>query len=387
MTTDQKTPWIAVLALWAGGLGAAGQFAKISVPFAELAGMYPQAGAALSLAVSMASVVGVVLGVVAGKLAAQIGYRRLILWALAVSALLSLVQAAGLPFPLFLLSRLVEGGAHLAIVVSAPTLIAQITPDHSRPIALTVWSSFFAVAYSIVAWGGLPLVQAFGVPSLFFAHGVYMAMMLLVVARLVPRAPAQEVPPFNLTDAVSDHRVIYTSPYLGAPALVWLCYCCCFVALITLWPATLPSETRTTVTALMPLTALAVTMTLCVACLRRYSAFAVVRAGLLYGLCAAAVLALFPGSVLLILTLTAGLGVIQGAGFALVPELNETGADRARANGAMAQMGNLGNMIGTPILMMAGTPRAMALTCAVIFLTGFVIHGFLARQRRVTVIP
>ena len=44
-----RTNFPLVLALWGAGLGAAGQYAKISVIFDQLPGVYPDAGAALDL--------------------------------------------------------------------------------------------------------------------------------------------------------------------------------------------------------------------------------------------------------------------------------------------------------------------------------------------------
>jgi predicted MFS family arabinose efflux permease len=47
--------------------------------------------------------------------------------------------------------------------------------------------------------------------------------------------------------------------------------------------------------------------------------------------------------------------LIQGGSFAVVPQLNETAVTQAQANGAMAQMGNLGNTMGTPVMVAALT--------------------------------
>ena len=46
----------------------------------------------------------------------------------------------------------------------------------------------------------------------------------------------------------------------------------------------------------------------------------------------------------------AALGLVQGASFAAIPQLNPMPEDRARAAGAIAQLGNLGTTTGTPLL-------------------------------------
>ena len=48
--------------------------------------------------------------------------------------------------------------------------------------------------------------------------------------------------------------------------------------------------------------------------------------------------------------MSAALGIVQGASFASIPELNPTVEGRARASGAVAQLGNLGTTTGTPVL-------------------------------------
>jgi hypothetical protein len=44
------------------------------------------------------------------------------------------------------------------------------------------------------------------------------------------------------------------------------------------------------------------------------------------------------------------MALVQSAGFAIVPQINADAPSRALANGALAQMGNLGNLSGTPLL-------------------------------------
>ncbi len=104
----------------------------------------------------------------------------------------------------------------------------------------------------------------------------------------------------------------------------------------------------------MPLVSIAVSLTLGVRLLSRMSAVRLVQWGY-----AAAV----PGFVILWAVwgqgwgmvlggfwLSAALGIVQGASFSAIPELNATPEDRARAAGAIAQLGNLGTTTGTPVL-------------------------------------
>ena len=140
----QTTSWGLVLTLWGAGLGGAAQYGKFSVIFDQLPLVYPEAGAALGFVVSIVGLVGIFFGIVAGLLVARIRYRRALLWALWVGAAISLFQALLPPLPLMLLSRTVEGFSHLAIVVAAPTLIAQLCAAKDRGLPLTLWGTFRA---------------------------------------------------------------------------------------------------------------------------------------------------------------------------------------------------------------------------------------------------
>jgi nitrate/nitrite transporter NarK len=87
----------------------------------------------------------------------------------------------------------------------------------------------------------------------------------------------------------------------------------------------------------------------------------------------------------LALALFSVLGLVQGASFAAVPELNTTNEARALANGAMAQMGNIGNLLGTPLLLavlgVAGDSGVL-LSVAGLYLVGALAHILLAHARQ-----
>jgi len=381
---ETSTHWRLVWLLWAAGLGAAAQYGKISVIFDQLPLVYPNAGAGLGFAVSLVGFLGIVLGVIAGVLVAKIGYRRALLWALLLGALMSFVQASFPALPVFLASRIIEGAAHLAIVVAAPTLIAQITAERSRGFALTLWGTFFGVSFAVLAWAGLPLVARFGLGSLMLAHGIYMTAMALILWRVLPSGvvPSDRV---NLIDLIRAHGRIYSSARIGAPAIGWLFYTICFVSVLTVFPPYVAPELRALVIGGMPLMSILSSLTLGVVLLRYMAATSVVIIGFLAcALCAAALWAL-PGHPVIALMLGGSLGLVQGASFAAVPQLNAAPEDRALANGGLAQMGNLGNTSGTPIMVVVlgllGYGGMMGVL-TLIFLGGAVAHFALSLRRR-----
>ncbi len=378
--------WPLILALWGAGLGAAMQYAKISVIYDLLGTIYPEGGAALGWLVSAIGAVGILLGVVAAMLVARIRYRRALLAALWLGALVSLGQALLPPLPVMLALRLVEGISHLAIVVAAPTLIAQIARDQQRGLALTLWGTFFGVAFAVMAWVGRPLAVYVGISALFVAHATYMAAFALYLSPRLRTLPQEgEVGAFSLSSVLSTHASIYRSACISAPALGWLFYTFCFVSILTVLPPYLDPPIRGLVMGAMPLTSIAVSMTLGVSLLRMMPAVQVVILGFAGSAFCMVWLWAMPANPVACLVLAGAMGLIQGASFAAVPQLNKIAQTQTQANGAMAQMGNLGNTLGTPVMAMALTSwgyLSLPTLAGAAFVGGLSLHIFLAVLRR-----
>ncbi|APX11182.1 MFS transporter [Tateyamaria omphalii] len=379
-----RTSFPLVFALWGAGLGAAGQYAKISVIFDQLPAVYPDAGAALGFIVSLVGFLGIVFGVVAGLVVARIRYRRAMLGALWAGAALSLFQATLPSLPLMLASRALEGVSHLAMVVAAPTLIAQLSAERHRGFTLTLWSTFFSVAFTLLVALGLPLVDALGLPSLFVAHAVWLAVFAVILGLFLRPI---EVPPegtLSLSGILRDHVTIYRSPRIAAPGAGWMFYTFCFLAILTVLPPYIAQEWRAWVIGAMPLVAIAVSLTFGVYLLRFISAVMLVQVG--FALCIASLLWLWvaPGLPVACLALAGALGLVQGASFAAVPQLNDTAAHQSQAYGGLAQTGNLGNTLGTPVLLavlsVAGFP-GLVWTCIAVFACGIAAHAWMAARR------
>lgn len=378
--------WPLILVLWGAGLGAAAQYAKFAVLYDLLGGIYPDAGAALGWLVSLIGIVGIAFGAVAAMIVARLRFRRALLAALWLGAAVSLGQALLPPLPVMLGLRFVEGVSHLALVVAAPTLIAQIATDPQRGLALTLWGTFFGVVFAVMAWFGRPFAIAAGIPALFMGHGAYMAACAFYLGARLRRLPPQDAaPPLSLASIAAVHRAIYASARISAPAVGWLFYTFCFVSILTVLPPYLDPAQRVLVIGAIPIVSIAVSMTLGVALLRRMSAVTVIMVGFVGSAVCMIWLMAVPAGVIACLTLAGVMGLIQGASFAAVPELNTDRTTQAQANGAMAQLGNLGNTLGTPVMAFAlvgwGYP-SMPLIAGVAFGLGLISHLFLAVLRR-----
>ncbi|MGR3805893.1 MFS transporter [Marinibacterium profundimaris] len=346
---DNRRALLLVVLLWIAGLGAAGQFAKIAVPFGVFAQVYPGNAAHIGWLLSIISLIGAVFGAFAGALVGALGLRRVLIAGVVGGGLVSLWQALLPGFGVMLVSRVLEGVTHLAIVVAAPTLIAQASPTPWRGAAMALWSTFFGAGFALFAWAGLPLVETRGVGALLAAHGVAMLSIGAVLAWVLPRdARGGAMPRFG--DVMGNLGRALRSPFVAAPGVAWLFYTLTFLALLAVLPDRLPPESRAPIVAAMPLLGTGVALLLVPVLLRHVAASWLTIAGF----AAAAALVPVMGGVsvaVLCLTLYPVLGLVQGAGFAAVPELNLSDEGRAMGYGLMAQTGNIGNLAGTPLLL------------------------------------
>jgi len=385
MSSAIRSPLFLVLALWAAGLGAAAQFAKIVVIFPELQAHYGETGAASGYLVSMISVMGMVLGLVAGVIAIQIGVRRLLLSGLYLGAVVSAWQTTLPGFEWMLASRLVEGVSHLAIVVSAPTLIAQLTTPRHQAKALTLWGTYFGVAFAGIALTAPFILQIAGLGGLSAVHAAYMAFFAVLLTAILPAEDRQGAPPWpSLRDILRRHVTAYTSPFIAAPALGWLFYTLTFVSMLTILPTIVDPAQRAFVAATMPLASIVSSMTIGNMLLGHLKAVSVIIIGFAIAIGLMLVFLITGPGAWLFIVIFAALGLVQGASFAAVPQLNASMPDRALSNGAIAQTGNLGNALGTPaMLAVASTGVATGLPALLIgcYTAAILVHLAMARSR------
>ncbi len=378
---------LTIFALWLSGLGAAAQFGKISVLYEQLGEIYPShAGVGIGIMLSVVGIVGLIFGATAGLAIARIGPRRAILAALCLGATASLIQSLFPPYALMLITRVFEGAAHLTIVIVGPTAIAAIAPTRFQGFAMTLWSSFFGVAFAALFYFAPPLVAAHGPALLFQLHALWLITCAAALWFLMP-ADAIALSPTRPQSLLDQHLEIYKSPSLAAPATGFVFYTLPFVALLTLLPAQ-SHQYGHMVGVVMPLISIALSLTLGVYLLSRMPAVRLVQIGFAVAFAMAVLLWLVWGNpfwqAAFSIGLAAAMGLPQGASFATIPQLNASTADRSRAAGAIAQLGNLGTTSGTPLLaliLMHGGANGLLVFMLICCTGGIASHAIQSRRR------
>jgi DHA1 family inner membrane transport protein len=301
--------------------------------------------------------------------------------------MISTCQATLPPFTLMLANRLLEGASHLIVVVAASTLIAHVSPDRYRAQAMTLWGTFFGVAFAPVAWFGLPLASAQGFACLFAVHPLVMALVAILLLVILPRERhvCSDTSALTLRSILQRHTDTYRSAQVAAPAMGWRFYTLSIVSLITILSDYVPVGERALVSGSIPLASIASSMTLGGIPLCYMGAVQVVMLDFAASLQATIFLWLFPGSVAGCIVLFITLGLVHGANFAAVRQLNKDDQSRAYANGALAQLGNLGNLRGTPLLLLTANSlqfHGMMLFAAICYVFGIAVHAIMHLRRQ-----
>ncbi|WP_164867770.1 MFS transporter [Rhodovarius crocodyli] len=157
----ERTDWREITALVGAGVIGALQTGKVPPALLVVAQEFGFGLPGAAMLLSFFALLTGLMGCVAGSLAARLGTRRALVGGLVLTGLAGLGLAAAPGVPLLYAARLVEGLGFLAVVVSAPTLVAQRAAPRDRALALAIWAAFMPAG---IAMGmlGAPLIEAWG---------------------------------------------------------------------------------------------------------------------------------------------------------------------------------------------------------------------------------
>ncbi len=170
------------------GVAAAAQIGKVPAAMTTIGAEFGLTLAAAALLVSLAALLAAFGGLAIGLAAGRIGARRGLLAGLSLAAIAAalapIAPAAG---PLFAI-RVAEGAGFLLVVVSAPSLVAQLAADRDRPAAMGLWGGFMpgGIALGLLT---APIVEAAGWRVAWGVCAALLVLVLLLCALLVPRMP------------------------------------------------------------------------------------------------------------------------------------------------------------------------------------------------------
>lgn len=359
MDVPVKTKWLLVFTLLLAGLFAAGQFGKLTLTLQELRALYPMGGAFVPVLISIVGVVGIVLGAVAGAVVAKLGVARALTGALLSGGVLSLMEATLPAMPVFAGLRVLEGLSHLAIVVATPTLMASIATDKDRPVVMGIWAAFFGIAMAILALILPGLLVLGGLSAVFIFHGTG---MLIIAGLLFPLLPKKRISTPVPVSYIQEHKIIYSTPRLIIPGAGFVWYTMIYIALL----AVLPVALNLPVWAITALPLISIVGTIWGGFLAKHVApDRLVTMGFASTAMSAVFVWVMAPAIWPLYLLFFVMALIPAASFASIPHFNTEVTDRARATGGIAQQGNIGTTLGTPIFVLAFDGGGLTAVCVI----------------------
>lgn len=155
-----------------------------------------------------------------GWLGDRIGYRRLMLCGVALSATALALLCFAPRFHLLLLGRLFQGAASAASWTAGLALIADNYPaERVEMMGLALMGSTAGSLLGPIIGGGLYAVGGYGLP--FAATGVLVAVDAGLCLWLLPRRPAHEAANPNFWPLLFDRSVVVAATAVGLAAIGW----------------------------------------------------------------------------------------------------------------------------------------------------------------------
>jgi MFS transporter, DHA1 family, inner membrane transport protein len=353
-----STDWYRIALLYAAGVLASFQYAKIPYMLPGLAGQIPMDLVQQAVVLSIIGAAGAVAGTFAGALCQAAGLRRTLLVGLAVGVVGALLPLAVGSYPLLLLARLLESVAHMAIVVSVPTLMLLQCSQADRPRAMTLWSGYFTLTFIVAALIAPVLLEFAGWRGFALLH----AFLLTVVGVLCFRLPVRgglvrSGMPLSAQSLINAQLRLLLQGRLLAVPITFFGYALLFVALVSVLPKMIAHQPAqaSLIAMLLPCASLlgavislsALSHGVAGHRLVLFSAIGLVAAALCLMLAPAISLAA-QGAAMFSFVL---LGTLPAGIISSIPALFKDGdPDIALVNGGLVQFGNLANFVGSPIL-------------------------------------
>jgi len=348
-----KTNWFIVIILWLAGIAAAMQFAKFSFAFDFLKTQYNVSPFWMGLSLSVVGLIGLIFGITISIYSSKIRQNKILLFSLLLGVLISFIQALNPIFPIVFISRIFEGISHLGIVVSAPIIMILLSSEKHHSIVMGLWSSFFGIAFSVTAWAGKPIMELYSVSGLFLVHAILLFVIFIILFLSIRKLDI----PYNENGKISfltAHIKVYSNWKTVSPGILFFFHTFMYIALFTFLPRLSENEnTKDLLLVILPLISIIGTMVAGI--ISQYfvspsklSIFAYIS---LLALIFVIKLSFNKNALFVVASMVLILfsGIIQGSVFSLIPSISLTTEDQTNANGAVAQLGNLGSTLGSPI--------------------------------------
>ncbi len=357
-----------VLVLYLAGVIAGMQFAKFSVTIdllqQNLGVSVVYSSWILSALGSMGMLFGATIGVIVGRFSSL----KLLAGGLWFAGMISLGQPLLTQPSLLMTSRILESFTQLIIVSAAPTAMLMCTEKKDQPMVMALWGSFFSVAFLLVQGVAPWLLQRWGWHSIFYTHGVVTLLVAMGVTFFAIHSSTQgagrgeQATHFTFRVFVKQHKEVYGRRGSALPSLLFMTYTMVYLAFLTYIPMLfqqrygIGSSLERLLIVGMPILSLVGTAISSVVLRSKIIPPLGVLIAAYVGMIISVIFLMTPLPTTMFLVVAfcfvTGSGVLQSTIFGIIPYLSDNPTTHAYANGGIAQMGNIGTTLGSPIFAM-----------------------------------
>jgi predicted MFS family arabinose efflux permease len=358
---QRTTNWSQIIVLYLAGALAAFQYAKMPWMLKDLLNLADFSSFQQAILLSTIGIMGALFGTFAGAFCQRIGLRRSLIAGLMIAIIGSLLPLISSNYLPLLLARVVESTAHMAIVVTAPTLMLMLSAPQDRAKIMAFWSCYFTLTFMGVAAIAPALNSFAGWQGFSILHALLLVLALGGVMRFISNQQIQLSQP-NTTSPTpnallgAQWRLLSHRRLLIIP-LTFIGYTLLFVSLVSLLPKLLSAvtETQYRLGFWLPGCALVGTLISLFTLRRGIKPWKLVRVAIGVIVLAALALVLMRNDPSARIVITMGiflmLGLLPAGIIGSLPDVLEANdPDMPLVNGGLVQFGNLGNFIGPPVL-------------------------------------
>ena len=350
------TAWLLVFLAILAGLLAATQVGKAHIALPAIRSDLKLSLEAGSWLISAMNFLGLFGASLVGILAARYGSRRFITWGLIVLAVFGFYGSTAATEVPLMISRFFEGVGFMMVIIGAPSLIAAVTQEKDRRLALGAWGAFMPGGIALAGWLAPPVMAHAGWRGLW-AWGAAVLFAFAVVFEVLTRRGRGSAVGTAQKRSIRDILLALTNPGAVCLALIFGCYTLQHLGIMALFPSFLKDRFHLPGGTIGPLDSLAMTSNILgnVAAgfllQRGFSRSLLMQGGLLVmALCGLGIFSLnlpWQGSFAFAFLLCCVGGIVPGCVLASVPHFS--GTQVAAVNGLAVQGSNLGIVLG-PIL-------------------------------------
>lgn len=256
--TRTETAWPGIFLLFLAGVAVAFQVGKVpgALPFLKL-----DLGLTLFVAgwvVSILNIIASAGGSLFGAAADRLGYRRIVLAGLTITAMAGIAGAFSVTPEFLLATRAIEGLGFILTVVSVPPLMLALCVPGDRSKAMGLWSAYMPMGMGVMLFASGPLLGIMDWRGLWLAASALILMVAVAIACRIPAPRGDDRSAVDSRAALADFVMTARRPgplLLGA---IFATYAAQYLTIMAFLPLMLVEEAAMAASSAAMLGALAV---------------------------------------------------------------------------------------------------------------------------------